>query len=277
MGYKVLVAEDEVLVAKQIAKMLKSMGHEVVAEVTSGREALRQVCSARPDVVLMDIQMPDGDGVWAAGEINKCCSTPVVIITAHDSNDLISKTSAAGVGAYLTKPPRSDEINRAINIAIARHRDFVEIKTLSEKLSRANEEKDRVIAELKDALDSVETLNGLMPICSSCRKVRDDKGYWKMIESFISERADVQFTQGMCPECERKAETDAPQHPAKPLSPREKEVLGYIKEGKSTWDISKLMGISENTVRFHVTSILRKLNAVTRAQAVASALQMGLI
>ena len=277
MGYRVLVAEDEVLVAKQIVKMLKTMGHEVVAEAATGKDAVRRVCADRPDVVLMDIQMPDGDGIWAAGEISRCCSVPVVIITAHDSSDLIDKSSAAGVGAYLTKPPRSEEINRAINIAIARHRDFMEIKSLSEKLSRANEEKDRVIAELSDALDSVETLNGLMPICSSCRKVRDDKGYWKMIENFITERADVQFTQGMCPECEQKARADSSSQSYKPLSPREREVLGYIKEGKSTWDISKLMGISENTVKFHVTSILRKLNAVTRAQALAAAIEMGIV
>lgn len=70
---------------------------------------------------------------------------------------------------------------------------------------RAEEERDRLISELKDALSKVETLSGLLPICSYCKKIRDDRGYWNQIETYIRKRSQADFTHSICPECERKA------------------------------------------------------------------------
>ncbi len=73
-----------------------------------------------------------------------------------------------------------------------------------EERKRAEAEKERVIEELRCALGQVKTLRGLLPICASCKKIRDDKGYWNQIESYISSNSDAQFSHGICPECARK-------------------------------------------------------------------------
>ena len=69
---------------------------------------------------------------------------------------------------------------------------------------RAQGEKDRLIVELKDALSKVKTLSGLLPICASCKKIRDDKGYWNQIEHYIRGHSEAEFSHSICPECARK-------------------------------------------------------------------------
>ena len=69
---------------------------------------------------------------------------------------------------------------------------------------RAEQDRERLIAELQEAVAKVRTLSGLLPICASCKKIRDDRGYWKQIETFISEHSQAEFSHGICPECARK-------------------------------------------------------------------------
>jgi len=71
---------------------------------------------------------------------------------------------------------------------------------------RAREERERLIAELQDALANVKTLSGLMPICAWCKKIRDDQGYWTQLESYLSHHTEAEFSHGMCPDCEKKFE-----------------------------------------------------------------------
>jgi len=73
---------------------------------------------------------------------------------------------------------------------------------------RAEEERERLIRELQDALENIKTLRGLLPICSSCKKIRDDHGYWNQLETYIVAHTDAEFTHGLCPECIRKLYPD---------------------------------------------------------------------
>ena len=73
---------------------------------------------------------------------------------------------------------------------------------------RAQIEKDNLIVELKDALRKVKTLRGLLPICASCKKIRDDNGYWNQIESYIRTHSEVEFSHGICPDCSKKLYPD---------------------------------------------------------------------
>jgi PAS domain S-box-containing protein len=79
----------------------------------------------------------------------------------------------------------------------------------------AENERERLIVELREALDKVETLSGLLPICASCKNVRDDQGYWRRIEGYISERSGAEFSHGLCPACavELHAQLDAMDDP----------------------------------------------------------------
>jgi hypothetical protein len=72
------------------------------------------------------------------------------------------------------------------------------------KEMQVEEERERLVIELQDALSKVKTLSGLLPICSSCKKVRDDKGYWKEVEEYIRDHSEADFSHGICPECVEK-------------------------------------------------------------------------
>ena len=83
--------------------------------------------------------------------------------------------------------------------------DITARRIAEEKLQQKEMERERLIEELKDALGEVKALSGLLPICASCKKIRDDKGYWNQIEFYIQEHSEAQFSHGMCPECSDKA------------------------------------------------------------------------
>ena len=83
-----------------------------------------------------------------------------------------------------------------------------EIKIEIEERKLAQIEKDNMIVELKDALLKVKTLSGLLPICASCKKIRDDKGYWNQIESYIHEHSEAEFSHSICPNCAKRLYPD---------------------------------------------------------------------
>ncbi len=189
-GLIILVAEDDFLVSEEIIRALKSLGYKNIIEAADGREAVEKTRSAKPDVVLMDIQMPVLDGLEAARRIQECCPTPVVVLTAYETEDFVHKAAEAGVGSFLTKPPKADELARAIIIAIARHADLMELR--------------RVNRELEQALADVKQLQGILPICMHCKKIRDDKGSWQKLEEYIKSHSNAEFSHGICQDCARK-------------------------------------------------------------------------
>lgn len=192
----VLIAEDDYLVSKMIRGKLEETGYIIVGEAADGREAVDLTRAEQPDVVLMDIEMPYLNGIEAAAEIQQHCPTPVVILTAYDTPELIIKASEAGIGAYLRKPPHAKELQIAITVAMARFGDLMELDRLNEALRLRNK-------ELQAALDQIKTLKGLLPICAQCKKIRDDEGYWHEVEVYIREHSDADFSHGICPSCLR--------------------------------------------------------------------------
>jgi len=86
--------------------------------------------------------------------------------------------------------------------------NVTKLKEAQEKRKQAEREREKVIHELKDALAQVKTLKGLLPICSHCKKIRDDEGYWQQIEEYIHDRSEAEFSHGICPECFKKHYSD---------------------------------------------------------------------
>ncbi len=186
----VLIVEDDPMVGEMIEGLLEDIGYTVAGKAIDGLQAIEMTQSLQPDVVLMDIKMPNMDGIEATRHIYESCPTPVVVLTAHETPKLVEGASAVGVGAYLVKPSNTREMERAIAIAIARFDDLMELRRLN--------------AELQDALAQAKTLSGLLPICSSCKRIRDDEGYWTQLETYIQEHSDILFSHGLCPECAKK-------------------------------------------------------------------------
>ena len=184
-----VIAEDEFIIAQDVADTAKKAGFEVVGIAGTGEDAIDLVLRHSPDAVILDIQMPKMNGLEAARRIRDETGTPVVIMTAYESDEVFQEAKLAGVGAYLIKPPKTGSIQRAVELAVARNEDLVE-------LSRTNR-------ELRDALLRIKTLEGILPICSSCHKIRDGQGDWQRLEAYISRHTEARFSHSVCPDCEK--------------------------------------------------------------------------
>jgi two-component system sensor histidine kinase/response regulator len=131
---RVLIAEDDPVTTQMIRSQLVGRGYSVVGTVTSGSDAVTAARALRPDVIIMDVEMPMLDGIQATRQIYEECPTPVVILTSHEDEESIERAGASGAGAYLLKPPRADEIERALIIAMARFKDMVELRERNQEL-----------------------------------------------------------------------------------------------------------------------------------------------
>ncbi len=137
---RVLIAEDDYMVGEMIKGLLEEAGYTLAGHAASGLAAVEMAQSLQPDVILMDIKMPDLSGVEATQCIHESCPTPVVMLTAYETPELVEQASTAGAGAYLVKPSNAREVERAITIAMARFRDMMELHQLNAELQARNEE-----------------------------------------------------------------------------------------------------------------------------------------
>jgi signal transduction histidine kinase len=139
---RVLIAEDDYLVSRMLQSLLVQRGYDIVGQASDGAEAITMTEELEPDVVVMDVQMPDINGLEASRRIQETTPTPIVVLTAYERLDLVEMAADAGVGAYLVKPPNARELERAIIIARARFDDLRKLRSLNQELSQANEDLD---------------------------------------------------------------------------------------------------------------------------------------
>jgi response regulator NasT len=201
---RVLVVDDSDVVRRTILHVLNKLGYEVVGEARNGLEAVEMTEQIRPTLVLMDVEMPKLSGIEAAREIQQRCPTPVILITAHDSPELLRQAGDAGVMAYLVKPLEAGEMVRTTEIALARFRDWIRLQELNEELEKRN-------MQLQRAVERIETLHELLPVCAWCgRKVQREDGAWVSMESYIASHSDAELTHGICPDCLVKMRSGMP-------------------------------------------------------------------
>lgn len=124
---RILVAEDNDLVALTLEEQLKGLGYDVIGIARTGVEATELAARLSPDLIIMDIRMPEMEGTEAAARINNARPTPILMLTAYTDRDTIRKAEAAGALGYLVKPVNEADLAPAINIGLAR---FREIQTL---------------------------------------------------------------------------------------------------------------------------------------------------
>jgi response regulator NasT len=142
---KILVAEDEPLVALALVERVRSLGHEPVGPARDGAEAVELARTTSPDLYLFDIQMPHLDGLEAAAQLAaEGLRRPVVIVTGGEDDNLIQRSIATGVSAYLTKPIETRELNAAIGLATARHDEFRQLEADVERAQQALEDRKTV-------------------------------------------------------------------------------------------------------------------------------------
>jgi response regulator NasT len=135
-GFKVLIAEDEAVISMSLAAMLKRLGLQVTGRARDGREAVKKFRELDPDIILMDIKMPNMDGLEAAKEILSIKPIPIIILTAYSQPDLIEKADSIGVSYYLIKPITEKDLMPAIRLAVSR---FKELQALQKEVGDLKE------------------------------------------------------------------------------------------------------------------------------------------
>jgi CheY-like chemotaxis protein len=188
---KILIVEDEGLTAVNLKSNLLELGYEVVAIADSGEEAIQKALSLLPDIILMDITLKGTiNGIQAAMEIRKSKAIPIIYLTAHTDSETIAQAKLTKPYGYLPKPCSKVTVATTIEMALYK--------------SNAEQERERLLTELEEAMTRVKLLSGLLPVCASCKNIRNEMGHWQKIEAYISEHSEAEFSHGVCPECTHK-------------------------------------------------------------------------
>jgi DNA-binding response OmpR family regulator len=190
---RILIAEDDFTSRNLLKTLLARSGHEVVATV-NGTEAWEAM--QRPDaprLAILDWMMPEIDGLDLCRRIRaqKTDRPPYVIMvtTKGEKSDIIAGLEA-GADDYLPKPYNPGELHARVNVGL--------------RLIETQDMLAGKIEELHQALDHIKTLRSIVPICSCCKKIRDDRGYWNQVEVYIREHTEVEFSHSICPECRKE-------------------------------------------------------------------------
>ena len=187
---RILIAEDDRMSRHLLERTLVTWGHEVVVarDGLQAWEILQDVDC--PHLAILDWMMPGVDGVELCRRVRKASTaTPVYIIllTAKGAKSDIVEGLVAGANDYITKPFDRAELQARVQVGVT-------VVELQQKLAA------RVI-ELEEALAHVKVLQGILPICSYCKHVRNDENYWQSVECYISEHSDAKFSHSICPNC----------------------------------------------------------------------------
>src|SRR2546422_251030 len=190
---KILIAEDDPVSRRVLEATLTRWGYEVTT-TSNGSEAWEALAAPQaPRLAILDWMMPEIDGVEICRRARgRPGSGPLhnILLTARGRKEDVIAGLQAGADDYITKPFDHEELRARVQVGVR----LVELQSMLT---------DRV-AELEEALARVRQLRGLLPICSYCKKVRDDRNYWQQVEQYVSMHADVKFSHGICPDCYRR-------------------------------------------------------------------------
>ena len=187
---RVLIAEDEPVSRRILERTLQRWGYEVVV-ATDGTQAWECLSADdAPQLAIVDWMMPGVDGPELCQRVRalgRRLPTYLVLLTAKAEREDIVAGLQAGADDYVVKPFDEAELRARVQVGV---------RVVQLQVSLA----DRV-RDLEDALSRVKQLQGLLPICSYCKKIRDDQNYWQQVEQYVTDRTEARFTHGICPSC----------------------------------------------------------------------------
>ena len=232
MESDILIVEDSPTQAAKLKFILSSKGYPVRV-AANGQEALEHVEEKIPTTIISDVLMPGIDGYELCQRIKKNDKTkkiPIVLLTQLSSPKDILRGLECGADHFITKP--YDEkyllshiqyiiVNKelrknaiadfGIEISFAGQKHFVTSDRIQiidllfstyEAVMQKNKELENKNIELQRSLETIKALSGLIPICSHCKKIRNDDGYWQKLEEYLHENSEAEFTHGLCPDCQ---------------------------------------------------------------------------
>ena len=188
---RIILAENDPAVAEELSSRITALGYTICAVAENGPDVVQKTDELRPDLVLVDVQLKGVfDGIEAADQIRAGFQIPVIYLTAPSDDYTVQRAKMTDPFGYLFKPFEDRELEITIEMALYKF--------------SMQQEREGLIRELQEALAEVRRLSGLLPICLSCKKIRDDRGYWSRVEEYIQKYSRAKFTHGYCPDCARK-------------------------------------------------------------------------
>ncbi len=181
----ITVVDDEPENLSVLEATLSWAGYRVTV-FPRGELALAAAVEEPPDLGLFDVRMPGLDGHELCRRFKtdeRLCDIPIIFISALSATEDIAAGFACGGVDYITKPVREVEVLARVRTHLALRRAYL---------------------ELASAYERIQTLQGIIPICANCKKIRDDHGAWHQLEAYMRERTRAEFSHGICPECIRR-------------------------------------------------------------------------
>ena len=202
----ILIVDDSPDQQALLRSILGKAGHADVLSADSAKDAARvlnldgESSAEKIDLILMDVLMPEQDGVETCRQIKRCAhleDIPVIMVTAKSDLSNLQDAFAAGAMDFISKPVNSIELLARVSSALLLKQEMDRRKNRELQLRRSNE-------ELQKALKEVKVLRGLIPMCASCKKIRNDGGFWQQLEEYLGEHSEAEFSHGLCQPCIKK-------------------------------------------------------------------------
>ena len=204
---KILLVDDTDSMLLLLSQYLESLGYDEILTAASANEAFKHLmpdpedpASRAVDLILMDINMPGLDGIEACRRIKTEMGfndVPVIMVTSEVDTDHLKQAFDAGAMDYIKKPFNRLELRVRVESALKLKHALDAQKRVNALLAEKNQ-------ALKQAMDNVKVLQGLLPICASCKKIRDEAGSWNVMEGYISDHSEAEFSHGICPDCQQR-------------------------------------------------------------------------
>lgn len=163
---RVVIADDESIIRMDLREMLESLGYAVIGEAGDGTAAVSMARELQPDIVIMDIKMPGMDGIAAAKILTEEHLAPVLLLTAFSQQELVERAKEAGVVGYVVKPFRESDLKPAIDISLARFREFLEL--------------ERTASGLRETLETRKVIERAKGVLMDSQGLRESEAFQKM-------------------------------------------------------------------------------------------------
>ncbi|MCC6705757.1 MAG: response regulator [Thermomicrobiales bacterium] len=171
---RIIIADDESLIRLDLREMLISLNYDVIAEVGDGRAAVDLAKKLLPDLVIMDIKMPEVDGIAAAEELTREKIAPVVLLTAYSDQALVARAREAGVVGYIVKPFRETELMPVIEVAMARFDEFTAL--------------EQELGDMKEALESRKVVERAKGVLMEVHGLRESEAFHRIRRTSMDSR-----------------------------------------------------------------------------------------
>jgi response regulator NasT len=174
---RIVIADNESIIRMDLRELLEEAGHTVVAEAADGEKAVELARKHSPDLVIMDIKMPEMDGITAAKIISNDKIAPVLLLTAYSQKEIVEKAKDSGVLAYLVKPVKEANLFPAMEIALSRFQEFMEL--------------ERELEDVKNSLETRKVLDRAKGILMDAYNLTESEAYRRIQQYSMSKRKSI--------------------------------------------------------------------------------------